>query len=92
MVISLIQVLSTTISASSSKKKAVSPTAALGELCILLTTGTLLLLLSTFQTKKIQMQEAGNSYSDIDDIAVTTTFIQMVETLKIYKLDFYYSN
>ena len=83
------------MSASVSKKKSVPSMARPGELHTLLITDILLPLPSTPQpvfTKKVQMSNGEDSNPNNDNVAVVTTFIQTIKTLKIHKLNFYYSN
>ena len=48
--------------------------------------------LSTPQSKEVQIDNTGGDNSSNNNITVTTTPIQTVKTLKIYKLDLYYGN
>ena len=80
------------MSASSSGKRAVPPTAAPDELRTPLTAATLPLLSPTPQSKKVQMDNVGGDNPGNNNVAVATTSIQTVKTLKIHELDFYYSN
>ena len=80
------------MSASGSGKKAVPPTATPGELRTPLTVATLSSPPFTPQSKEIQIDDAGSDNPRDNDVAVTTTPIQTVKTLKIHEPDFYYSD
>ena len=68
------------------------PTTASGKLRILLTVATLPLFSLTLQSKEVQIDDAGGNGPGDNNIAVATTLIQTVKTLKIYELDFYYGD
>ena len=81
-----------TMSASGSRKKAVPPTAAPGELYTPLTAATLPPFPPTPQSKEIQMDIARGDNPGNNNIAFATISIQTVKTLKIHESDLYYSD
>ena len=81
-----------TMSASNSGKRAVPLIVVLGELCTPLTVATLPLPPFTPQSKEVQMDDAGGDDLGNNNIAVATTPIQIVKTLKIYEPDLDYGN
>ena len=92
LIIFFTQALPTIMLASGSKKKAVPPTAAPSKLRTPLTAGTLPPLLPTPQSKEVWMDNARGNNLGNNNIAVTTTLIQMIKILKIYEFDFYYGD
>ena len=78
--------------ASGSGKRAVLPTAAPDELRTSLMAATLPPLLPTPQSKEVWMDDAWGDNPGDNDVAVATTPIQTVKTLKIHKPDFYYGD
>ena len=81
-----------TMSASGSVKKVLPPTAALGELRTPLMAATLPLFPPIPQSNEVWMDDAGSDNLGDNNVAVATTSIQTVKTLKIHKPDFYYGD
>ena len=80
------------MSVSGSGKKIVPLIATSDKLHIPLMAATLSLPPSTPQSKEVQIDNAEDDNFGNNNIAVVTTSMQMVKTLKIYKSNFFYSN
>ena len=80
------------MSASGSRKKVMLLTVVPDELHTPLTAAILSSFFFTPQSKEVQMDNAGGDNPGNNDVAVTTTPIQMIKTLKIYKPNLYYSD